>query len=176
MMNWKDYLNYLKLLIKNTIRIFCLIVVLSTYLHAQQQDSTALSDTTDSSSAPFVMHKSPWGAVLRSAIIPGWGQFYNESYWKIPVIWGITGYLVYIWVDNNNLYKKNRDLYIQTGVDRYKRIRDFYRDQRDQFAIYIVLTYFLNLVDAYVDAHLFDFSVDENYITGQRMFNLRINF
>ena len=26
--------------------------------------------------------KSPWGATLRSAIIPGWGQVYTEHYWK----------------------------------------------------------------------------------------------
>lgn len=175
MMNWIDYLNCLKLLIRNTIKICCIIFLFTIYLPAQQ-DTTAVSDTTDNSANQFVMHKSPWGAVLRSAIIPGWGQFYNESYWKIPVIWGISGYLVYIWIENNNLYKDNRDLYIQTGVDRYKRFRDFYRDQRDQFAIYIVLTYFLNLVDAYVDAHLFDFNVDENYITGQKMFNIRIKF
>ncbi len=175
MTNWKDFLKYLKSLIKNIIKIFCFVLVLAVYLPAQQ-DSTAASDTTDNSSGTFVMQKSPWGAVLRSAIIPGWGQFYNESYWKIPVIWGIGAYLVNIWIDNNRLYKTNRDLYIQTGTDRYKRFRDFYRDQRDQFAIYIVLTYFLNLVDAYVDAQLFDFSVDENYITGQKMFNLRIKF
>ncbi|MBI5727814.1 MAG: hypothetical protein HY965_08175, partial [Ignavibacteriales bacterium] len=36
-----------------------------------------------------------------------------------------------------------------------------YHDQRDQFGTYIVLTYFLTLVDAYVDAHLFDFTVEE---------------
>lgn len=166
----------MKSLIKNIIKIFCFVLIFVVYLPAQQ-DSTTESDTAaDSSSTSFIMQKSPWGAVLRSAIIPGWGQFYNESYWKIPVIWGIGGWLVYVWIDNNNLYKTNRDLYIQTGMDRYKRIRDFYRDQRDQFAIYIVLTYFLNLVDAYVDAHLFDFSVDENYITGQKMLNLRIKF
>jgi len=26
--------------------------------------------------------KSPWGAVARSAVLPGWGQVYNEQYWK----------------------------------------------------------------------------------------------
>ncbi len=72
------------------------------------------------------------------------------------------------WIDNNNKYIDYKNLYIQTGGNgsiNYKLYRDFYRDQRDEFAIYIVLTYFLNLVDAYVDAHLFDFSVNENYMT-----------
>ncbi len=162
-------------MIKNITKILVTVVLINIPLIAQQ-DTTAAADTINNSTNNFVMQKSPWGAVLRSAIIPGWGQIYNESYWKVPIVWGITGWLVYVWVDNNNLYKDNRTLFLQTGDDRYKRFRDFYRDQRDQFAIYIVLTYFLNLVDAYVDAHLFDFNVDENYFTGQKMYNLRINF
>lgn len=164
----------MKSLTKNITNIIITSILLSLSIYAQQ-DSTVVADTTNSSE-PFVMHKSPWGAVLRSAIVPGWGQIYNESYWKAPVVWGVMGWFVYVWVDNNKLYDDNKNLFIQTGIDIYKRRRDFYRDQRDQFAIYLVLTYFLNLVDAYVDAHLFDFNVDENYFTGQKMYNLRINF
>ena len=125
------------------------------------------------------MQKSPWGAVARSAIIPGWGQIYNESYWKAPVVWGVMGWFIYSWIDNNNKYKDYGNLYLRYGdnsVIDYKQYRDFYRDQRDEFAIYLVLAYFLNLVDAYVDAHLFDFSVDENFMTGTKMLKLRVNF
>ena len=61
------------------------------------------------------MQKSPWGAVLRSAVLPGFGQFYNESYWKIPVIWGVGALLISGWVYNNNLYNDNKDLYTNTG-------------------------------------------------------------
>ena len=53
-------------------------------------------------------------------------------------------------------------MYLATLDNRYKDIREFYRDQRDLFAIYLGLTYLLTLVDAYVDAHLFDFSVTES--------------
>ncbi|MDX1373715.1 MAG: DUF5683 domain-containing protein [Nitrososphaeraceae archaeon] len=121
------------------------------------------------------MQKSPWGAVGRSAIIPGWGQFYNESYWKIPIIWGLSAWFIYEWIQNNNLYKENRELYIDTEDEFYRTRRDFYKDQRDNFTIYLVLTYLLNLVDAYVDAHLYDFSIEENFITGTN-FKLRIHF
>jgi hypothetical protein len=38
------------------------------------------------------------------------------------------------------------------------------------------LLYLLNLVDAYVDAHLFDFNVDEDFLTGSTRLNLRLNF
>lgn len=165
----------MKSLTANTIKIISFIILLNFSLFSQQ-DSSAIQDTVAIKSDVFVMQKSPWGAVARSAIIPGWGQIYNESYWKAPVIWGIMGWFVYGWIDNNNNYKDYKNLYIQTGETLYMDYRDFYRDQRDEFAIYLVLTYFLNLVDAYVDAHLFDFSVDENYMTGIKMLNVRVNF
>jgi len=165
----------LKSLTANTIKIFTFIILLNLSLFSQQ-DTTEIQDTTTISSDVFVMQKSPWGAVGRSAILPGWGQIYNESYWKAPVIWGVMGWFVYAWVDNNNNYIDYKDLYSQTGESKYLDYRNFYRDQRDEFAIYFVLTYFLNLIDAYVDAHLFDFNVGENYMTGTKMLNIRVNF
>lgn len=127
------------------------------------------SDTTTSqlkNDSIFVMKKSPWGAVARSAILPGLGQFYNESYWKIPVIFTAIGYLSYQWKFNNDNYSKYKNLFLESiknnsQNNNYYRLREFYRDQRDMFAIYIGLTYLLNLIDAYVDAHLFDFDVNE---------------
>ena len=48
------------------------------------------------------MTKVPLRAMIYSAILPGAGQFYNESYWKIPVIGALGGYFVYGIVNNNN--------------------------------------------------------------------------
>ena len=168
----------MKSLIANIISTISLFILLNIGLIAQQ-DTTSIPDSTADSSNSFIMQKSPWGAVGRSAIFPGWGQIYNESYWKVPVIWGVMGWFVYAWIDNNNKYLDYKNLYTQYGdnaIINYKKARDFYLDQRDEFAIYIALTYFLNLVDAYVDAHLFDFSVGENYMTKSKMLNIRVNF
>jgi hypothetical protein len=135
-----------------------------------------MEDTTAAKSdSVFQMSKSPWGAVLRSAILPGWGQIYNGSYLKAPIIWGIAAALIYGWIQDNNDYKFYRDLYVTVPNNLYKTRRDFYRDRRDMFTIYLGLTYFLNLVDAYVDAHLFDFTVEENFLTKDPMLNLKIN-
>ena len=57
------------------------------------------------------MTKSPWGAVWRSAVIPGWGQFYNESYWKIPLFAGAIGGLVFGWKYYNTRYTKYQNLF-----------------------------------------------------------------
>lgn len=173
MMNLKDCLNYSKSSIRIIISIIVLFIILSSKLFPQSDEMPITEEKTDT---VFNMQKSPWGAVLRSAVLPGWGQFYNQSYWKIPVVWGVAGWFVYNWIDMNDEYLKNRDLYGSTDENIYLRRRDFYRDQRDNFAIYLVLTYLLNLVDAYVDAHLFDFTVSEEYFTRTPQINIRLNF
>jgi len=160
---------------------FYLILFLGCYNYTFSQAEPIQPDSVKIDTTKFVMQKSPWGAVLRSAILPGFGQFYNESYWKVPVVLGFIGYFVYVWNDQNNLYKKYRDLYTASLEDNvtgnpsdYLRIREFYKDQRNNFAIYIGLTYFLQLVDAYVDAQLFDFTVEEDKRIGTM--NLGVKF
>lgn len=172
-MNWKDSLNFLKLSIKITVKSLILIIIFSSALYSQQD--TAITEKTVEDTA-FIMQKSPWLAVLQSAVVPGLGQIYNESYIKAPIIWGTIAALAYGWIYNHDLYQDNRTLYLETTNENYRRLRNFYRDQRDLFTIYIGLVYLLNLVDAYVDAHLYDFNVEENFLTKTPMFNVRIKF
>ena len=137
----------------------------------------------------FRMKKNPWIAVLLSAAIPGAGQFYNQSYWKVPVLIGLTAYFGYEYYDQDKQFRNYRDQYSASqnqqfpdGDPNLKTLREFYRSQRDEFTWYFMITYFVNLVDAYVDAHLFDFDVkDENinrFGVVDRTYNLRfhINF
>lgn len=172
MMNWKDCLNSSKSSINHIIKTFLFVLIYFTAAFAQienAEDKSVKSDTV------FVSTKAPWTAVLMSVVLPGAGQIYNESYWKAPVIWGISAWLVYNWIQNNKDYKSNQELYSQTGKEEFRTLRTFYRDQRDLFTIYMGLTYFLNLVDAYVDAQLFDFTVEEDFFTRQPRLNLKIN-
>lgn len=165
---------------KRTITNILLIAFLfSVNLTAQTELDTLGNVQTNDTTETFVMTKSPMGAVLRSAVLPGWGQAYNQSYWKIPVIAGFLGYYVYGWVRNNNNYEDYRDLYSQSlneseeGNAKYLRYREFYKDQRDQFAVWFGIAYFLNLVDAYVDAHLFDFDVTPDPYTHSPQLNIK---
>jgi len=127
-----------------------------------------LNRLTAGGASQSAMHakKRPWVAVGLSAVLPGAGQIYNEAYWKPPIIWGLIGYWIYEWNQNNTKYWDYRGQYAQsidinstTGNQQLLKLRDFYRDERDKFAWYIGAFYFLNLVDAYVGANLFDFDV-----------------
>ncbi len=123
----------------------------------------------------------PRRAALYSALLPGLGQVYNRKYYKVPVIylagagifWGIT--------HNNDQFSELRDAYRirdAGGIDPYHidappnnnpvyttdqliNAREFYRRNRDIFIIAMSALYVLNVVDAYVDAHLYEFEVSE---------------
>jgi len=128
----------------------------------------------------IVPPKSTTIAMLGSMILPGAGQIYNESYWKAPVVWGLGYYFYSIYRNQDRQYKESRSLYEQSlnaldtasttaikeevnyNIRTNKGNRDFYKSQRNEFGWYLALTYALNIVDAYVDAALFNFEVSPN--------------
>jgi len=113
--------------------------------------------------------KSPGLAMLFSALVPGAGQFYNESYWKVPVVVGLGVYFASQWLHSNRVYHDYRDQYLASitpnlpgGNTNLQSLREFYRDQRDTFTWYFFILYFVNVADAYVDASLYDFTVSDD--------------
>jgi hypothetical protein len=114
-------------------------------------------------------------AMLFSAVVPGAGQLYAHRYYTIPFIYGFGIYFSSIAIKSNNQYMDYRgkfseavrlDTIAQTGIlnqneTGLKNARDFYRNQRDEFILYLALTYFLNIIDAYVGATLYDFDVSD---------------
>lgn len=119
----------------------------------------------------------PGSAALRSAILPGLGQAYNHKYWKIPVLYAGAGTLIYFAHFNNVEYKRFKtayalridgdsatvDEFATTGLQEIdlKTQKDYWRRNRDLCYIGLSVLYFLNIIDAYVDAHLFYFKVTD---------------
>lgn len=114
---------------------------------------------------------NPTKAGLYSAVLPGLGQFYNKKYWKVPIVWGAVGAGVGIAVWNDNQYKKYREYYIaklngtpNQFVDEHPWLdkvalgnaQDRAKRQRDYAIAITGLIYILNIVDAVVDAHLYE--------------------
>lgn len=87
--------------------------------------------------------KSPWGAALRSAMIPGWGQLYTESYLKAVGFFAVDAYLL---------------ARIKLADNRYHQTRNTkYRDERSKYIWYLGAAYFLTVADAYASAYLYKF-------------------
>ena len=124
------------------------------------------------SSQKIQKDKSPKKAAIYSAVIPGTGQIYTKKYWKVPIIYGGLVTSAYFINDNNNQYKEYRDaalLSYETGEDQlgytYSELitlKDHYKRNREISYFSFVGVYILNIIDASVNAHLFNFDVSDD--------------
>ncbi len=125
--------------------------------------------------------RSPRKAALRSAIIPGWGQLYNGKLWKVPIVYAALGVTGSIFTYNLKWYNRTRYAYkvlLEEGASSYTKVnpklqafvqndrretlryyRDSYRRDIDYSAVFFLIGWGLNVVDATVDAHLSTFDV-----------------
>ena len=131
---------------------------------SSEQASSQVADTL----ADNPHQKSALLAVLFS-VVPGGGQVYNGSYWKVPIVWGLQAFFVSQWIANNKNYKLYESKYSSSitptnppGDLTLKDIRNSSLDQRDSYAWYMAGTYLLSMLDAYVDAELSGFDVSPN--------------
>jgi hypothetical protein len=137
------------------------------------KDTIIASEVTDTSKTP---HKIPRVAAISSAILPGLGQAYNGKYYKIPIIYG-AGTIMYYYLDRYNYnyqrLKKARKELTETGVISDPELENFdkasldahmnnFRRNRDYQIIFLGLLYVANIVDAMVDAHMYEFDVSED--------------
>jgi hypothetical protein len=135
---------------------------------------------------------SPHKATFYSAILPGLGQAYNKKYWKIPILYagiGALGYAIHFNSTNYTKYKNAyRDFLIRDpGNKSYEKVipvnltiedvegqyadwfeqalrnkREYYKRYRDLSYIGMVAVYVLNMIDATVDAHFYNFDVSDD--------------
>ena len=120
--------------------------------------------------------QSPRKAAILSSTLPGLGQIYNKKYWKIPIIYAGLLTSAYYINDNNVQYKLYKDAYLKRldnnpdnddFVGEYSSgdlliLKDFYRRNREVSILCFVGTYIINVLDASVDAHLFDYDISED--------------
>lgn len=139
----------------------------------------------------YAKRYQPRKALLYAAVLPGMGQVYNKKYWKLPIVYGGFYVLTSFSLAYNRLHDKykaelfglleNPGAKAPSGFSeaQLRSITDNYRRQRDYFLILNVFWYFLQMIDAHVDAHLKEFdlnpqlrisvspSVQQNYLIGQ---------
>lgn len=130
----------------------------------------------------------PVRVVWMGAIIPGYGQIINRSYWKLPVVYAgflACGYAITLnstkYENYKQAYKDISDTNDKTNsymdllpagysVDNFpggrtglqnnlKSFYDQYRRYRDLSIIATIGYYAITIVEAYVDAQLFDFDI-----------------
>lgn len=157
------------------------------------EDVYAIGDTVSYSHIDHdTWHPDANRAVWLGAIVPGLGQIYNRSYWKLPIVYGGIMGCAYAITLNQGKYEEYKLAYrdiltdagnlsndplksynailpkgytIKTmgGQDKYTTFlnnnQNKYRRYRDISILATVIVYALSLIDAYVDAQLFDFDI-----------------
>lgn len=192
MRSWNELLAYLTSLINRTIHHLlrwsrrrsgwvCLVFFFffSSTADAQRTDSANFRDRVSQMGVVKMLQSSEHSAqkaALYSALLPGWGQAYNKKYWKVPIVWGALAGVGYFVFTNQSGYVRNKDYYItlseypDTTVNGYtqadlnsiyQRISE-YRDARDLSVLILVAAWGLNIIDANVDGHFYNFDIDED--------------
>jgi len=176
----------------------CLFIILffATGFSAYSQKSAVDSIKVDK---PEVVH-SPRKATIYSAVFPGMGQMYNRKYWKVPLVYGGFATLGYFINFNNEQYTLYKQAYsdiidtdpytnshldlkvpenllrperISNFIEALRREKDNWRRNRDLVVIGTVVFYAVNIIDASVDAHFFNFDISDdltiNWVPGPVM-------
>jgi hypothetical protein len=136
---------------------------------AQNKDST---EKLIRDSVKIIKH-SPRRATIMSAILPGAGQYYNRKYWKIPIIYAGAAAVVYFVDFNKKYYNEFRGAYkdrLNKTPDKYPdyteqnliELKNYYRRNLELTYIAGGLLYILNILDAAVDANLYDYNISED--------------
>ncbi|HRD58627.1 MAG TPA: DUF5683 domain-containing protein [Ferruginibacter sp.] len=125
---------------------------------------------------------NPNKAVMRSLMIPGWGQATNKKYWKIPLVYGALGTTGYMFFRNIKQYKESKEAYIlatdgddsndhlikqpyfsvKEYPERIRAFRNSVRQNVDYSVLFFIAFWGLNVADAAVDAHLKTFDVSDD--------------
>jgi hypothetical protein len=108
--------------------------------------------------------KTPRGALLRSFVFPGWGQFYNGKWIKGGLILSVE---TITFLAGLNRYRIARSYYNSsknaTG-DEKEHLYDRYEDllkQTELIGWLFALEVVFSMLDSYVDAHLMNYDVSD---------------
>ncbi len=172
--------------------IISFIFLISPNLFSQQDDSTAIlikatNDTLIIDTINYDVGKgsfwrdsihSPLKAGLFSTVIPGLGQAYNRKFWKMPIVYAALGTGGYFIISNYNCYNALKNVYNEGPYDGYKLVADCFGyniaysqilDAANEIKRYgdlsVIITsalYLFNIIDAVVDAHLYEFDISDD--------------
>lgn len=163
-------------------------------------DPTLVDSLAKAAAKPRFIPK-PKHALLWSAI-PGGGQVYNRRWWKVPLVYGAFVGLGIAIDYNQGLYRDLREAYLLalageehqftgTNIDSpnaLRNLRDSFDKNTQTAYVGLVILYALQSMEAYVDAHLRSFDVnddlsfkvkpamDVNGLTGQPIMGIGISF
>jgi len=160
-----------------TLLFFCVVFfsLHSQELQPQSEPEPQPRDTTtyDESYKLDSSYHNPQKAALMSALLPGLGQIYNKRVWKVPIVYAGFGTLAFFIHYNQKGYLLWKQAYIDfpnydleydfpLTIDQIDRTKNSYKRYRDLSIIGTAGFYLLQIIDATVDAYLFNWDISED--------------
>lgn len=169
-------------------KLYVMILCLAGFpgiMMAQVKDSIAIvhsAKTIPLAKPDTAKPYNPKRAIIRSAILPGWGQVTNKKIWKVPIVYGLLGTTSALFFRNKKQYIESRDAYrlatdgdpsndylikqpyytVKDQPDRIRNFRNSVRQNMDYCVLYFLISWGVNVADAAVDAHLKTFDVSDD--------------
>lgn len=108
--------------------------------------------------------KIPMKAAALSFILPGAGQIYNENILKASAVIALETTVIGLVIYHHQKTEENYDRYLQTQLQSdYSRYVKYYNKRQSDYW-WLGAIVLLSAVDAYVDAHLFDYESQKNKV------------
>ena len=158
-------------------------VVFDTVGNAIITADTSIKQQKPAKTAKAKKPHSPTKATIMSACLPGLGQIYNGKWWKVPIVYAGLGGLGYLVYSNYSEYSSYLHAYeFKTGdlpegvtlnehetelAGKYSdsQLQTYKESYRRDFEFYTILTvawYGLNILDACVDGHLYNYDISDD--------------
>ena len=134
--------------------LICMIVLLPSVFSQEMEESFSVMKKQS---------KSVKSAILKSAFIPGWGQWYNDQKFKALIVFGGEMALI------GGAIVQNQRAVASVSLQE----KEFYQYDRSKFIWWLVAAHLLNVLDAYVDASLWDFDTGPDLSEHQYFSNDR---
>jgi len=142
------------------------MVLDSIYNLANEEVFHADSLYADSLQTELDLTHSPVKATLYALALPGLGQAYNKKYWKMPIVWAGLAGVGYAINFNTNKYNEAKYEFGLEPSDQNQRALKYWRRYMELSYIGLIVVYTLQVLDAYVDAQLYNWNVNENLSMG----------
>ena len=159
------------------------VVVFDTVGNTQITADTIVKKSKTQKTAKSQKPHSPKAATIMSTCLPGLGQIYNGKWWKVPIVYAGLGGIGYIAYSNYSEYQsflhayefKTGDLPEGTNLSSHEtdlankyaesQLQTYKESYRRDFEFYSILTvawYGLNILDACVDGHLYNYDISDD--------------
>jgi hypothetical protein len=146
------------------------VVLLVTAPSARADDRPSnprLSSPADSAARAAKPRHDPFGVMVRSAVLPGWGQITNNQPIKAAVVIGGEAFLIGSALREldrqQEAIQRSADaaaLGDSAGMALADADATFHRDRKITWIWWGLVAHLLSMADAYVDAHLSTFEAD----------------